>query len=205
MSQTGETTLALTAPWILDSGASHHMTSLSKSFKNYIPTSSCQHIRTADGSLSPIAGRGPIQLPNTINLTDVLHVPRLSCNLLSIHKLCKDNNCHADFYPSHCMLQEMGSRRKIGSAKQVNGLYLLDDLNLKDGGFQGVGNKASPAVDSLMLWHCRLGHPSLDYLKRLFPSLVSSNLQPFKCEHCILSKSHKTVYPSRPYKASKPF
>ena len=97
------------------------------------------------------------------------------------------------------------SGRKFGSAKQVDGLYLLNELDPKVGAVQGMGNKASPAVDSLMLWHRRLGHPSINYLKRLFPSLVSSSLQRFTCEHCILSKSHRTVYQSRPYQASTPF
>lgn len=210
LAQTGKIHLASSAlkqssPWILDSGASNHMTSLSKCFKTYTPTSGFQQIKTADGSLSPIVGKGSVDLTSDIKLKNVLHVPRLSCNLLSIHKLCKDSNCHVDFYTPHCLIQEMGSGRKIGSAKQVDGMYLLDGGEPRAGDVQGIGNAASPAADSIMLWHCRLGHPSVNYLKRLFPRLFTSDLPKFTCEHCILSKSHRTVYHPRPYQASKPF
>ena len=57
-----------------------------------------------------------------------------------------------------------------------------------------------------MLWHHRLGHPSFPYLKKLFPSLFKGlNCSELYCESCILSKSHRTIYPSRLSQASKPF
>ena len=57
-----------------------------------------------------------------------------------------------------------------------------------------------------MLWRYRLGHPSFPYLKKLFPSLFKClNCSKFYCENCTLSKSHRTIYPSRPFQASKLF
>ena len=57
-----------------------------------------------------------------------------------------------------------------------------------------------------MFWHHGLGHPSFPYLKRLFPSLFKGlNCSEFYCESYILAKSHRTIYPSRSYQASKPF
>ncbi|CAL2238911.1 unnamed protein product [Prunus armeniaca] len=50
------------------------------------------------------------------------------------------------------------------------------------------------------------GHPSFGYLKRLFPSLFRScDESSFKCETCILAKSHRTVFPLSDSKAAKPF
>ena len=43
-------------PWIIDSGASDHMTSYSQLFHTYNPCSSHDKIRIADGSYSPITG-----------------------------------------------------------------------------------------------------------------------------------------------------
>ncbi|CAL2240948.1 unnamed protein product [Prunus armeniaca] len=58
----------------------------------------------------------------------------------------------------------------------------------------------------IWLWHRRLGHPSFDYFKRLFPSLFRScDESSFKCETCILVKSHRTVFPLSDSKAAKPF
>ncbi|CAL8141056.1 unnamed protein product [Prunus armeniaca] len=58
----------------------------------------------------------------------------------------------------------------------------------------------------IWLWHRHLGHPSFGYLKHLFPSLFRyCDKSSFKCETCILAKSHRTVFPLSDNKAAKPF
>ncbi|KAI5340566.1 hypothetical protein L3X38_019840 [Prunus dulcis] len=58
--------------------------------------------------------------------------------------------------------------------------------------------------DKEQIW---LWYPSLFvYFKRLFPSLFRScDESSFKCETCILAKSHRTVFPLSDSKAVKPF
>ena len=52
----------------------------------------------------------------------------------------------------------------------------------------------------------RLGHPSFQYLKHLFPSLFKNkNPSSFQCEFCELAKHHRTSFPLQPYRLSKPF
>ncbi|XP_072086997.1 uncharacterized protein [Arachis hypogaea] len=63
----------LNAPWIVDSGTSDHMTSLSPLFKTYSPSFENEKIRVADGSFSSIAGKGTIKLSKNIDLRNVLH------------------------------------------------------------------------------------------------------------------------------------
>lgn len=87
--------------WIIDSGASDHVTSLSCSFHTYNPCSGHEKIRIANGSYSPIAGKWSINLSKTISLESVLHVPKLDVlqvpklarNLLSVSKLSRDSSC----------------------------------------------------------------------------------------------------------------
>ena len=56
------------------------------------------------------------------------------------------------------------------------------------------------------LWHRRLGHPSFSYLKRLFPRLFSNlHEYDFRCETCILAKSHRVPYPISLKKCETPF
>jgi len=43
--------------WVIDSGASDHMTSMSPLFPSYNPCSSRDKVRIADGSLSPVSGK----------------------------------------------------------------------------------------------------------------------------------------------------
>ena len=92
--------LSLSAPWIIDSSASDHMTNLSHLFISYTPCSENKRVRIADGRLSSIAGQDFIRLSDRIILQSILHVLRLSCNLLSISLLSKDSNYHVVFYAS---------------------------------------------------------------------------------------------------------
>ena len=88
-------------PWIIDFGASDHMTNFSNSFSSYsLCSGNEKKIRIADGSFSPIAGKGLIKLSEKIDLKSVLHVPKLACNLLSVSKLSRDSNCRVIFLDS---------------------------------------------------------------------------------------------------------
>ena len=84
-------------PWMIDSRASNHVTSFSNPFNTYSPCSGSEKIRIADGSFSPIAGKGLIKLSENIDLKFVLHVPKLACNLFSVSKLTINSNCHVFF------------------------------------------------------------------------------------------------------------
>ncbi|KAI5412036.1 hypothetical protein KIW84_056928 [Lathyrus oleraceus] len=89
--------------WIVDSGASDHMTSESTLFSSYSPCADNQKIKIADGSFSAIAGKGSVVL-SPITLKNVLHGPNLSCNLMS----------------------DLNLGKMIDSAKESGGLYYLD-------------------------------------------------------------------------------
>lgn len=79
--------------WIIDSGASDHMTSFSNLFSTYTTCSGQQKIMVADGSFSPIAGKGTVQIFSSLVLKSVLLVRNLTYNLLSLGKLTKDLQC----------------------------------------------------------------------------------------------------------------
>ncbi|KAF7841125.1 Auxin-induced protein 6B [Senna tora] len=83
-------------------------------------------ITIADGSVTTVAGHGNVCLNNQIVLKDVLHVPKLCTNLISVHKLTVDSQCSAIFHPTHCVFQEQSTKRMIGHAKEQNGLYYLE-------------------------------------------------------------------------------
>ncbi|KAG6470011.1 hypothetical protein ZIOFF_070951 [Zingiber officinale] len=59
--------------WILDSGATDHMTSISQYFSSYTPSAGNQKIKIADGSFATVAGKGLVPISQSITLKDVLH------------------------------------------------------------------------------------------------------------------------------------
>ena len=77
--------------WIINSGATDHMTSSSKIFSSYKPCVGNKKIKIAYGSLSAIVGKGSMFISPSLTLHNVLHVSNLSCNLLSISKVTHDH------------------------------------------------------------------------------------------------------------------
>lgn len=89
-------------PWIVDSGASDHMTGDATIFDLYNPCQNNVTVRIADGLLSKVTGTGSVVLSKDITLNSVLLIPNLDCNLLSISKLAKEKRCVANFFSTHC-------------------------------------------------------------------------------------------------------
>ena len=104
------------------------MTGCHELFSSYIPCPGNFKIRITDGTLSFVAGKGTIKLQN-LTLNFFLHVPKLTCNLVSISKLTKDLNCVAKFSSICCEFQDLHSGTMIGSAEESEGLYYLVDNN----------------------------------------------------------------------------
>jgi hypothetical protein len=71
--------------WIIDSGASHHMEAKEEVFSSLIPCSR-PPILMGDDTPVAVAGEGRVELHNDI-FENVLHVPKLSMNLLSVYKI----------------------------------------------------------------------------------------------------------------------
>uniref|UniRef100_A0A803LV14 Integrase catalytic domain-containing protein n=1 Tax=Chenopodium quinoa TaxID=63459 RepID=A0A803LV14_CHEQI len=80
------------------------------------------------------------------------------------------------------------------------GLYFLDEATQHGNALLAHG---SPEYQ-LWMWHRRLGHPSVGYLKRLFPSFKNIDVT-LDCESCALAKSHKHTYSPSLTHAIKPF
>ena len=87
--------------WVLDSGATDHMTHSSHQFNNYNPCPSQRKIAIANGSFTTIAGVADVQISPTLTFRNALYVPKLSTNLVFIQKLTQDLGRNVTFYPTH--------------------------------------------------------------------------------------------------------
>ena len=59
-------------------------------------------ITVANGNTIPIASQGNVIFNSSLPIQQVLHVPNLSNNLISVHQLNKNLNCHVIFSPHTC-------------------------------------------------------------------------------------------------------
>ncbi|RDY09213.1 hypothetical protein CR513_06454, partial [Mucuna pruriens] len=77
-----------------------------------------QLITVANGDHVSIVGFDNVQLLSSLSLHNVLHVPKLTNNIISIHRLIQDWNCSVTFCRSHCVIQDLTMGRMIGIAKE---------------------------------------------------------------------------------------
>lgn len=184
------------------------MTSVSHLFSTYSPCAGNRKIKITDSSFLAVIGTGSIHISPLLTLKDMLHVPRLDFNLLSVDKLTQNQNCHTNFFPYHCEIQGLATRKMIGNASLSGRLYYSNDGSLSKESIPTscLGVISDYGCEDVMIWHFRLRHPSFHYLKHLFLNLFS-NKDPssFQCEICALAIIHKPPYSPRPYVPSKPF
>ena len=84
---------------------------------SYIPCARNEKIKIVDGSLASIAGKGQISLFDGLSLHNVLHVPRILYNLLSISKITRELNCKVTFLLDSVSFQDLSSGKIIGTVR----------------------------------------------------------------------------------------
>lgn len=191
-------------------------------------------MKIANGVGLKIIGKGNIYLSQNLMLKNVLHVPQLSCNLISVGKIMTDNRCLVVFSPSNCYflssncfqekaLKEEAVERKTGVGEYHAGLFLLPKPSVFEDNSRTyscmnttfVNNQSVPRIGAdstatrirlILLWHSRMGHPSFLYLKHLKPNLFNGvHLNSLRCETCFLAKQTKSQYTPKVYTESSPF
>ena len=90
--------------WLTDTGCSDHVTpNLSQLSLMQQPVQGSEAVTVGNGQELPVThiGNGELQtLTHTFRLDNIRRVPDLASNLLSVHKLCLQNNafCYFDAY-----------------------------------------------------------------------------------------------------------
>ncbi|KAK2991709.1 hypothetical protein RJ640_014987 [Escallonia rubra] len=202
-------TLVTNNAWIIDSGATDHMTFDSRQVST-LKQSSQKFVTTANGTPTPIVGEGHLPLTSNMNLDSVLVVPSLDYNLLSVSQITTALFCVVIFWPNFCVFKDIRTRQTIGCGVRRGKLYYLDLVsNSSDKLRQALmvnDSEGEMRKSEIWLWHRRLGHASFGYLKKLFPSLFTKcDVSSFQCEVCELAKSHRVSFPLALNKSPDPF
>ena len=89
-------------PWLVDSAASHHVTSNLNSLSLHQPYEGPDDIIHGDGSGLQIShtGNSVLSTPSkSFSLSHVLYVPNMQKNLISVSQFCKSNNASIEIFP----------------------------------------------------------------------------------------------------------
>ncbi|GJY62669.1 retrovirus-related pol polyprotein from transposon TNT 1-94 [Tanacetum coccineum] len=117
--------------WIIDTGASDHMSPDNNDLDNVHVLKNKQVINLPNGHTSFISKVGNVTLENKLELKNVLIVPSFKFRLLSVSKLTKDSQCFVTFHEQFCVIQDLKTRKVLGLGKKKVGLYYLLNLPLE--------------------------------------------------------------------------
>ncbi|XP_074300286.1 uncharacterized protein LOC141631526 [Silene latifolia] len=144
--------VTLDVEWLIDSGCSHHMTGKRDLLKN-IRHEEQSNVSLPDGRIMKAEIHGEVELSKNFVLKDVLFVPTLTSDIISVQQLISENNCVVSFYNDYCEMQDRTTRMKIGRGEHRQGVYYYKSERPEQVGRMTVTKEES-------LWHKRLGHPS---------------------------------------------
>lgn len=199
--------------WNTDTGATSHMTPHQHWFCSYSPH--VVAIQLADNSIIHSAGMGSVEFQPVIDgiprhpvvLHDVLHVPNLGSNLLSLFHLTQvkgyiisiEANCVHFHYLSKLLLIAMVTDHNVG---YLNGHVIVPPVY--------TAHIASTHPLDFMLWHHQCSHINIADLKHMYQQdlvigmKIQSHVSPDPiCEPCIFGKQkHDNIPKTASHKMS---
>jgi len=167
--------------WLFNSACCNHMTPYASSFITSAPPPHTSLIHTADGSSITVQTIGTVHTPS-LSVPDLLHVPKLSFNLLFVGQLC-ELGYRLVFYSSSVYVRDPRTGQILGTERRVGQLFELSFLHLS---ILGVSAAAASSPPSLALWHSHLGHASVSRVQVIaFKGLLGSvSNGSFDCISC---------------------
>jgi hypothetical protein len=188
--------------WFADSGANAHITSeLENLTIQPQPFQGPELVAVGNGAGLNIEHTGSTIIHSSnipFHLKNILHCPTATTNLLSIQKFCQDNNCYFILTSSHFFVKDLRTHALLLEGKSENGLYPLR--------LRRCSSKNAPVFTaflgikaSTLVWHSRLGHPSLLTVNRVIkahslPILNNDSNKEHFCDSCQLGKSKKLPF-----------
>ncbi|KAG6613804.1 Retrovirus-related Pol polyprotein from transposon TNT 1-94 [Phytophthora cinnamomi] len=200
----GSNTTKSNEVWLVDSGATQHMTSSKKFMRNYKKISPVD-VHLADDGVVQAIGRGDIvmkmQTPRGVKkgvLTNVWHIPKLSRNLFSVGRFTKDVG-PVTFESDGCFTETKGLKWKLG-ARGGKGLFKLSMTPVMPDEANVASSKDREGDTTSYLWHLRLGHIGHGGLDAIVKKGYGSGIDMTSvkqwelCDGCSLGKQTRVSY-----------
>ncbi|KAH9668128.1 retrovirus-related pol polyprotein from transposon RE1 [Citrus sinensis] len=118
--------------WFLDSGATHHLTNDMSNMNGAEPFTGNSKLIVGNGVGLCITqlGSAVLRMPDVLNYSDlklnnILLVPKITKNLISISQLTKDNDVVVEFTDSFCFVKDKLKNSVMLQSKAEKGLYRL--------------------------------------------------------------------------------
>jgi transposase InsO family protein len=183
--------------WILDSGATNHMTGARSAFAD-LDGSIRGSVRFGDGSTVAIEGRGTVLFKGKTGehqkLADVYHIPRLTANIISLGQL-EEKRFKILLEDGALKIWDPQRRLVAVVRRAANRLYILNT---------NIGKPvclAAHAEEASWRWHARYGHLSFQGLQKLSKGEMVRGLPRIEhvdqvCDGCLVGKQRCAPFPA---------
>ena len=183
--------------WFVDSGCSNHMTYNKTLFSSYTPGNH-PPVELGASNTTSVSGKGTIEFLILVNgkqvncrLTNVLHVPKLGYQLLSVPIFDK-SGLETAFYSRRCSIRKHNIL--LATATMKGNLYELDTPT----------SERALVSQAMEIWHRSLEHIQPSAIMEMVKSKNVRGLNidhtgnnELTCTGCILGKSHRTAIPKQ--------
>lgn len=211
--------LKFKSSWILDSGATHHLTNDRAQMFNVKRLSRGEMIQltTASGNVIEIEEMGCVKYKakhsdQDITLNNVCYAPNLATNLISVSTIVNSGaqvrfgQQSATIHKNGKMVLEIPKEGNLYVLEQKNKVEIISTQSAMLGTVTSSTDSQSVNVGKIdsVLWHNRLGHLAQSGLKKLVEAqcvngLSQLNVKDIKentdlCEGCIYGKSHRDSF-----------
>lgn len=206
---------AVSGGWIIDTGASSHMTYDRDEYIEYQELEEARVIRFAGSQKGFGVGIGKVKIIAIVNgykkeetLNDVLHVPGLRRKLFSLSAAMK-RGCRGEFINDKIVIRGSNDLVKL-VARRTNNLYFADidcsECNVAHE-LECDSQEEPSNNEGITLWHQRMGHINDRYLTKTSQAVIgmgelsldrNKNLHDkIKCQACCIGKQTKKSIPLR--------
>jgi hypothetical protein len=175
--------------WIIDSGASHHMTAKNKVYSSL---DACKGPRIMMGDNSPVevTDKGRVELTNE-SFENVLHIPKLSVNLLSMYRMTNfGTGKRFIFRPNAMDIYDMQTNSKVPTSEvnHQSRLYTFSKFIEPD-----FALLLTHVDESSRIWHERFEHLNFRYMQQpskhgVVDVLPDIHFSKGICEGCVFGK-----------------
>ncbi|RVX16421.1 Retrovirus-related Pol polyprotein from transposon RE1 [Vitis vinifera] len=164
---------------IVGDGSWYMDTPFANNLNSHTPFAGSDKVVVGNGNRLNISNIGHSTISSvsrSLNLKNILHVPQLTTNLISVNRLCTDNNVTVEFFTNGFVVKDQASKKALLQGNLNYGLYKLSSSTpsrrYQDPDDNKLAGRTSlttevPCMSSTLklpnkavLWHFRLGHPA---------------------------------------------
>ena len=133
-------------------------------------------------------------------LADVLHVPHITKNLVSVGQMV-EQGLHVQFNPEGCFVKEFIYKCKLVARSKISRRMFTLDVSMSEVKTELFAHYLGVVVDT-DIWHKGIGHVNMQRLKLMQSKGIVTGLPKFKvdgmeknCEACQFGKQAKHAFP----------